>query len=66
MILYSLLRHHDRVGLASKGNVTKGAIEKATRDLPTAVKRTLQASIDRMLLAVSGKIIVICKGENMN
>lgn len=39
------------VNLISRGLVTKAVFEKSTRDLPNAVKRTLQPSLDRMVAA---------------
>ena len=41
--------------LMARGIVTRGMLEKATRDLPTATKRSLQCSLDRMNSAFGTK-----------
>jgi hypothetical protein len=41
------------ISLISKGLITRNVFEKSTRDLATAVKRTLQPSLDRMVAAFS-------------
>ncbi len=41
--------------LMARGIVTRSMLEKATRDLPPAAKRSLQASIDRMNSAFGTK-----------
>ena len=42
-------------GLMAKGIIIRSMLEKATRDLPTATKRSLQCSLDRMNAAFGTK-----------
>eukprot|EP01042_Synura_sphagnicola_P027019 gene27019-34905_t len=41
--------------LLARALITKAAVEKASRDLPPATKRSLQAALDRMLAAYGTK-----------
>jgi hypothetical protein len=48
--------------LMAKGYVSKIALEKATRDLPPAVKRAIQPAVDRMMM-IQGTLMQGKKGD---